>query len=140
MISQKPVRETVNLNVYEISVYYEEFDATATFSNAGEIHRAKIVFLYRKVHYGAVAYVVGVKVQKKAWNNVSPDVETIIVVGVDGIPVKDNIYGLREYMLQRLGQEVTFNALALVNRTGEITASLARDIVYVSIKSTDSTS
>ncbi len=119
--------ETVNLNVYEISVYYEEFDATATFSNAGEIHS----FLEDSFPIpqgslrGGEAYVVGVKVQKKAWNNVSPDVETIIVVGVDGIPVKDNIYGLREYMLQRLGQEVTFNALALVNRTGEITVPIS---------------
>ena len=106
--------ETVKVNVYDVSVFHEEFDASATFANAHELES----FLEGSYAIplgtlrGAEASVSGVKVSKGAWNNLGPDVESIIVVRIDGIPVKDNVYGLREYMLQRLGHEVDVKCLS----------------------------
>lgn len=113
--------EVVNLNIYDISIFHREVDIRATFTNANEIDS----FLEDSIAIplgsldGAEAYISGVKVLKRVLHNLPADVESAIVVGINSIPVQDNIYGLREYMRQRLGQEVTLNLLFMHRNTGE---------------------
>ena len=118
--------EVVNLNVYDVYVLHREVDLPATFTTVSEIDS----FLEDSVAIplgsldGAEAYISGVKVLKRGLHNLSPDVESVIVAGIDSIPVQDNIYGLREYMRQRLGQEVTLNMLFVHESMGEKTVPI----------------
>lgn len=131
-IEQACPGEYLDVDVYEVVIYHEPQDVPDTF--ATELELDNFFTDARVESIGSLesseAYITGVNIPLKSWNVSDTEIDRIIVVGVDGIPINDNVYGLREYILQRLGNEVTLNIISITEKMGSKTIQLYIPITY----------
>ena len=115
----------VSLDVYEIVLHHAYHDVPASFANARALDNfiAESLAVPLGSLEGVEAYIAGVIVPLTSWNVSGADIDRIIIVGVDGLPVQSTS-DLRAYILQHLGQEVTLNIIVLTKKAGETTVRL----------------
>ena len=110
----------LNLNVFEILVSHRVYESRTSFADAQELSnfiRGGNAIPLGSLS-GAQAAIEGFRLPLSKWENLDPDIESVILVGIDETPVKD-ASDITDYALKRLGQEVTLRLLVLKTSMGE---------------------
>ncbi len=116
----------LNLNVFEILIAHRVYETRTSFADAQELRdfiRGGNAIPLGALS-GAEANIEGFRLPLSKWDNLDPDIETIILVGIDETPVK-TASDISDLVLDRLGQDVTLRLLAL-------TSSMREKIVPIS--------
>ena len=116
---------SLNLDVFEVLITHRIYDTPTAFADAEELRNFSRGgdAISRGSLAGAGAYIEGFQLPLSKWENLDPDIESIILVGIDETPVTDAT-DLTDYVSERLGREVTLRLLVLKTSMREKTVPI----------------